>query len=143
MKPTRILVSVLAIATGIVAARCAPIQSQGRQSDGENSVVGASPVLESVLPDSVVLPPGGTAHLILTGIGFVPGAPGRNTVHFDDALFRSVAASADGRTIGFDIPDAINRGGGAPPSTLSPGSYSISVETSAGTSNAVTVRVYR
>jgi hypothetical protein len=143
MKGARILTSVLAIATAVVAARCAPVQSQSRQSEGENRVVTALPVLQSVLPDSVVLPPGGTAHLTLSGTGFIPGEPGRNTVRFDDALFRSVAASTDGRTIGFDIPDAINRGGGAPPSTLSAGSYSISVETTAGTSNAVTVRVYR
>jgi hypothetical protein len=144
MKPTRILMSALAIATAIVAARCAPVQSQSRRTDAENAVVGASsPVLESVLPDSVVLPSGGTARVTLTGTGFIPGEPGRNTVHFNGAVFRSVSASSDGRQIVFDIPDVISRGGGAPPSTLSAGSYDVSVETTGGTSNAVAVRVYR
>lgn len=143
MKPTRILISVLAIAMVIVAARCAPMQSQTRQSEAENNVVGASPVLESVMPDSVTLPSGGTAQITLTGTGFIPGEPGRNTVRFNGAVFRSVAASSDGRQIVFNIPDVISRGGGAPPSTLSAGSYGVSVETSAGTSNTVSVRVYR
>jgi hypothetical protein len=143
MKLTRILMSALAIATAIVAARCAPVQSQSRRSDAENAVVGASPVLESVLPDSVVLPSGGTARVTLTGTGFIPGEPGRNTVHFNGAVFRSVSASSDGRQIVFDIPDVLSRGGGAPPSTLSAGSYDVSVETTGGTSNAVAVRVYR
>jgi hypothetical protein len=143
MKATRVLVSVLAIATAVVAARCAPMQSQTRQSAATSSVVGAVPVLESVLPDSVVLPSGGTARVTLTGTGFSPGEPGRNTVHFSGAVFHSVAASSDGRRIVFDIPDMISRGAGAPPSTLSAGSYEMSVETIAGTSNSVTVRVYR
>jgi hypothetical protein len=90
-----------------------------------------------------MIPSGGTARVTLTGTGFVPGEPGKNTVHFNGALFGSVAASSDGRQIVFDIPDMISRGGGAPPSTLSAGSYDVSVETAAGTSNSVTVRVYR
>jgi hypothetical protein len=143
MSSARILVSTLAMATAIVAARCAPMQSRASQSDGESSVVSALPLLESVVPDSVVLPSGGTARVTLTGTGFIPGEPGRNTVHFNGAIFRSIVASSDGRQIVFDIPDVVSRGGGTPPATLSAGSYDISVETSAGTSNARKVRVYR
>jgi hypothetical protein len=64
-------------------------------------------------------------------------------VHFNGTALRLVPASDDGRQIVFAIPEMINRGGGTPPSALRAGSYSVSVETTSGTSNAVTVRVYR
>ncbi len=142
MKLTRLIMSAVAMATVIVAARCTPMQSQAKPDGGTSAVIDR-PVLESVHPDSVMLPSGGIAQVVLTGTGFIPGPPGRNTVHFNGAVFRSVAASADGRRIVFNIPDVISRGGGAPPSSLSAGSYSISVETDSGTSDGLTVRVYR
>ncbi len=143
MRLLRLAVSALAVATIIVAARCAPIKSQPRQVQADNAVTSGQPVIESARPDSLVLPYGGVVEVTLFGTGFVPGKPGQNTVHFNGTALRLVPASSDGRQIVFAIPDMINRGGGAPPSALGSGSYSVSVETTSGTSNAVTVRVYR
>lgn len=143
MRFARLLASVLATATTVVALHCAPVQSQSKQIDGEAAVKGGPPVLESVRPDSVLLPFGGIAEVTLTGTSFTPGQPGKNIVHFNGAVFPNVAASPDGRRIVFNIPDVISYGGAAPPSNLVPGSYKLSVETSSGTSNVATVRVYR
>ena len=143
MRLVRVAVSALVVATTTVAARCAPIKSQPGQVQADDAVVPGLPVIESARPDSVTLPFGGVVEVTLFGTGFVPGKPGRNTVHFNGTALKQVPASADGRQIVFAIPDMINRGGGAPPSALRSGSYSVSVETISGTSNAVTVRVYR
>jgi hypothetical protein len=145
MRLVRGAVSVLAIVTTIVAARCAPIKPQSRNVEvADNAVaLGRAPVIESARPDSLVLPYGGVVEVTLSGTGFIPGKPGQNTVHFNGTALKLVPASSDGRQIVFAIPDMINSGGGAPPSALRAGRYSVSVETTSGTSNAVTVRVYR
>ena len=143
MRLIRVAVSALAVATTIVAARCAPIKSQTRETQAENAVASGPPLIESASPDSVVLPYGGVVEVTLLGTGFIPGKPGQNTVHFSNTALKLVPASSDGRQIVFAIPDMISRGGEAPPSALRPGSYSVSVETNSGTSNAVTVRVFR
>jgi hypothetical protein len=142
MKTVRVAASALAVAAIIAAARCAPIKSQPRQAQAD-VVTSGPPVIESARPDSVVLPYGGVVEVTLSGTGFVPGKPGQNTVHFNGTALRLVPASDDGRQIVFAIPEMINRGEGTPPSALRAGSYSVSVETTSGTSNAVTVRVYR
>jgi hypothetical protein len=90
-----------------------------------------------------VLPYGGVVEVTLSGAGFTPGKPGQNTVHFNSTSLRLVPASADGRQIVFAVPDRISHGGEAPASPLRAGSYSVSVETTSGTSNAVTIRIYR
>jgi hypothetical protein len=134
---------VLAIATVIAAARCLPVQSQPKQVHADKAVTTGPPVIESARPDSVVLPYGGVVEVTLSGSGFIAGKPGQNTVHFNGTALRQVPASSDGRQIVFAIPDIISRGGEAPPSALRAGRYSVSVETISGTSNAVTIRVYR
>jgi hypothetical protein len=143
MKRIRVAASALALATMIVSAQCAPIKSQPKQEQTDNAVISGAPVIESARPDSVVLPYGGVVEVTLSGTGFVPGKPGQNTVHFNGTALRLVAASSDGRQIVFAIPDMISSGGEAPPSALRPGSYRVSVETTSGPSNAVTVRVFR
>lgn len=143
MRPVRVAVSAVAVATIIAAARCAPIKSQPRQVQAENSVASGPPVIESARPDSVLVPYGGVVEVTLLGTGFVPGKPGQNTVHFSNTALKLVPASSDGRQIVFAIPDVVRRGAEAPPTALRPGSYDVSVETSSGTSNAVTVRVFR
>ena len=139
----RVAMSAVACATMIVAAQCAPIKSQPTLARAENAVPSGPPVIDSARPDSVLVPYGGVVEVTLFGTGFVPGKPGQNTVHFSSTALKLVPASSDGRQIVFAIPDMISRGGEAPPSALRPGSYSVSVETNSGTSNAVTVRVYR
>jgi hypothetical protein len=143
MNPARASMSLFALVTIAVGARCAPIQPQPGREGGTSTVIAAPPVLDSVRPDSVVLAAGGIAEVTLIGTGFIPGDPGKNTVRFNGASFRSIRSNDDGRRIVFNIPDVISYGGGAPPSTLTGGSYSIAVETPLGVSNAVTVRVYR
>jgi hypothetical protein len=119
------------------------MKSRPGQVQADHAVFSGPPIIESARPDSVVLPYGGVVEVTLFGTGFVPGKPGQNTVHFNGTALKLVPASSDGREIVFAIPDMINRGGGAPPSALRSGSYSVSVGTPSGTSNAVTVRVYR
>lgn len=149
MRLVRAGLSALAVATTIVAARCAPIKSQSREvadnavTPGNKAVASGRPVIESARPDSLVLPYGGVVEVTLLGTGFIPGKPGQNTVHFNGTALKLVPASSDGRQIVFAIPDMINSGGGAPPSALRAGRYAVSVETASGISNAVTVRVYR
>jgi hypothetical protein len=143
MRLIRVAGSAIALATLIVAARCAPIKSQPSQVRTDDAMVRTGPFIASARPDSVVLPYGGVVEVTLVGTGFIPGTPGQNTVHFNGTALKLVPASSDGRQIVFAIPDMINRGGEAPPSALRAGSYSVSVETTSGTSNAVTVRVYR
>jgi hypothetical protein len=143
MRLSSVAVGVLAIATILAAARCAPVQSQPRQVPLEETVTAGAPVIDSARPDSVVLPYGGVVEVTLSGAGFIPGKPGQNTVHFNGTSLRLVPASPDGRRIVFAIPDRVSHGGEAPPSPLRAGSYGVSVETTSGTSNAVTIRVYR
>lgn len=143
MRFVRAAVSVLAIATMLAAAKCAPVQSQPKEVRAQKVITTSAPVIDSARPDSVVLPYGGVVEVTLSGSGFVPGKPGKNTVHFNGMAMPQVPASSDGRQIVFAIPEMINRGGGAPPSNLAAGAYTVSVETTSGKSNAVTIRVYR
>jgi hypothetical protein len=143
MRVFTVTASVFAISTIVAAARCAPVQSQSKQVPVEKTVALRTPVIDSARPDSVVLPYGGVVEVTLSGAGFIPGEPGQNTVHFNSTSLRLVPASSDGRQIVFAIPDRVSHGGEAPPSALRGGSYSVSVETTSGTSNAVTIRVYR
>ena len=143
MRLFNALVSVLAIATILSAAKCTPVQQQPKEVRVEKTVTTSLPVIESARPDSVVLPYGGVVEVTLSGSGFIPGKPGQNTVHFNGMAMPQVPATSDGRQIVFAIPETITRGGGAPPSTLAPGSYTVSVETTSGRSNAVKIRVYR
>jgi hypothetical protein len=125
------------------AAKCAHVQSQPKQVRVNKAVTTGPPVIQSAHPDSVFVPRGSVVEVTLSGTGFVPGKPGQNTVHFNSTALRQVPADSDGRHIVFVIPDMISQGGEAPPSALPAGRYSISVETTSGKSNVVTIRVYR
>jgi hypothetical protein len=103
----------------------------------------AAPTIESLRPDSVVVAPGAVVEIVLQGRGFVPGKPGRNTVRFGTVRLTDVPASDDGRVIRLVVPDRIPSGGDAAPLPLETGRYDIRVETAAGTSNTMVVRVFR
>jgi len=139
----RIDVVLLAMLTIVAVVRCAAPQSRQAQVHASSDVSSSTPVIDSARPDSVLLPYGGVVEVTLHGKGFVPGKPGKNTVHFDGTALRQVAASTDGNRLVFVVPDVINSGGEAPPMRLQSGDYPVSIETISGTSNAVTVRVYR
>ena len=102
-----------------------------------------SPAIESLRPDSVFVAPGAVVEIVVQGHGFAPGKPGRNTVRFGTAKITDVPASDDGRVIRVVVPDRVPSGGEAAPLPLEAGRYDIRVETSAGTSNAMVVRVFR
>jgi hypothetical protein len=101
------------------------------------------PYIETVRPDSVMLAPGAVVEVVVRGRGFVPGTPGRNTIQLGEATITGVPASADGREIRVVIPDRVALGGDAAPLPLEAGRYNLRVRTSAGTSNAVAVRIER
>lgn len=103
----------------------------------------STPTIDSLRPDSVFVAPGAVVEIVVQGRGFVPGTPGRNTVRFGTVKLTSVAASDDGRVIRVVVPDRVPSGGEAAPVPLETGRYDIRVETSAGTSNAMVVRVFR
>lgn len=103
----------------------------------------ASPTIDSLRPDSVFVAPGAVVEIVVQGHGFAPGTPGRNTVRFGTAKLTNVPASDDGRVIRVVVPDRVPSGGEAAPLPLETGRYDIRVETPAGTSNAMVVRVFR
>ena len=103
----------------------------------------ADPYIETVRPDSVLLAPGAVVEVILHGRGFTPGPPGRNTIQFGDATITNVPASADGTEIRLTIPDRVPLRGEAAPLPLEAGRYNLRVQTTSGTSNAVSVRIDR
>jgi len=104
---------------------------------------GTAPTIESLRPDSVYVAPGAVVEIVVQGRGFVPGTPGRNTVRFGSVKLTDVPASDDGRVIRVVVPDRVPSGGDAAPLPLETGRYDIRVETSAGTSNTMVVRVFR
>jgi hypothetical protein len=139
----RMLVSAFSCVMLLGMAQCTPAQSRSTPSHTVGDAAQTVPVLDSVRPDSVIVPYGGVVEVTLHGSGFIPGQPGKNTVHFDNAALKSIQGSSDGRRIAFVIPELIDSGGEAPPMRLQAGSYAVRVETTSGISNVVTIRVYR
>ncbi len=103
----------------------------------------ASPHIDAVQPDSVVLAPGAVVTVVVRGRGFVPGTPGHNTVRFGQMSITDVPSSADGRELRLVIPENVPSRGDAAPAPLESGRYDIRVQTAAGTSNAISLRVDR
>lgn len=102
-----------------------------------------APHVDRVVPDSVLLVPGAAVEVAIQGSGFAEGKPGRNTIRFGDATITDVAADDAGREIRFMIPQTMPARGDAAPAPLEGGRYALRVETNAGVSNAVTVRIDR
>ena len=102
-----------------------------------------APTLDTISPDSAVFPAGGVVGVTLTGTGFLQATPGENIVRLGPATLRGVSATADGRRITFNLPDVVQTDGEAPPARLESGSYAVQVETAAGKSNELTIRIFR
>jgi hypothetical protein len=101
------------------------------------------PRIDSIRPDSVIVPRGAVVEVVIRGRGFVPGPPGMNTIHFAGSRVPSVPANAAGTELRFAIPDALPSGSEAPPMPVETGAYAISVETVRGVSNPMTIRIFR
>jgi hypothetical protein len=142
-RGNRMLVSVFGCVGLLSIAQCTPAQSRSTPVRSVGDASQTAPVIDSVRPDSVSVPYGGVVEVTLHGSGFIPGQPGKNTVHFDNAALKSIQGSSDGRRIAFVIPELIDSGREAPPMRLQAGSYAVRVETTSGISNVVTIRVYR
>ena len=123
-------------------AECTPVQRAPAADTRNVDVAVTAPIIDSVRPDSVIVPYAGVAEVTLYGRGFLAEDPG-NTLHFDRARLNAIKAAVGGRRIDFVIPDQISSGGEAPPARLVSGRYNISVETPRGVSNVVTIRIYR
>jgi hypothetical protein len=139
----RMFVSAFGCVMLLGMAQCTPAQSRSTPVNSVGDAAQAVPVIDSARPDSVIVPYGGVVEVTLHGSGFIPGQPGKNTVHFDNAALKSIQGSSDGRRIAFVIPELIDSGGEAPPMRLQAGNYAVRVETTSGISNVVTIRVYR
>jgi hypothetical protein len=123
---------VVLLATSTALAACTSLR-------GGNSV----PHIDRIVPDSVLLAPGAVVEVVIHGRGFSAGTPGRNVVRFGDATIRDVPADDAGREIRLTIPQVMPSRGDAAPFPLEGGRYALSVETDAGVSNSVNVRVDR
>ena len=143
MRGERVCLSAFGCMGLLTTAQCTPVQSGSTPVHSTGELAQAVPVIDSARPDSVIVPYGGVVEVTLHGSGLIPGQPGKNAVHFNGAALTSIQGSSDGRRIVFVIPELISSAGGAPPSRLQAGSYAVSVETTSGTSNVVTIRVYR
>ena len=105
MRHNRLLLSASGCMTLLAMAQCTQVQSQSTPLHSASDAMQAVPVIDSVRPDSVALPYGGFVEVTLHGHGFIPGQPGKNTVHFNGAALKSIQGSPDGRRIVFGIPD--------------------------------------
>lgn len=101
----------------------------------------ATPHIDAVIPDSVSVQRNSVKEVVIRGSGFAAGAPGRNTVTIGPLRLTQVPANAAGTEIRVVIPDRVVSQSEAPPRPLLPGAYPVTVENSAGTSNAVNVRI--
>ncbi|MFN8667979.1 MAG: hypothetical protein U0164_12450 [Gemmatimonadaceae bacterium] len=107
-----------------------------------------APTLSRLTPDTIRLGRGEAPTLTLTGSGFVAGhtggsggfAVGGNAIHVGRATFDMIPADSAGRSIRFAMPltytDTAARGR---PSSFAPGTFSVSVTTPNGTSNALSL----
>lgn len=130
-------ISVVVLATVVViAAAC-----HHTRGEGIESAVG--PHIDRIRPDSIVVAGGALVDVAVLGRGFAPGNPGMNTVEFEGMLMSNVAANATGTEVRFTIPQAIVRPGEAPPRSLDPGDYRVRIVTARGTSNPITIHIYR
>jgi len=131
---TRAIVRHITAMTALVAL-VAACNAMHRTSDEQ--------YIDAVRPDSVMLAPGVVVEVVVSGRGFAPGTPGRNTIQLGETTITGVPASADGKEIRVVIPDRVPSRGDAAPLPLEAGRYNLRVQTAAGMSNAVAVRVDR
>ncbi|MCC6929131.1 MAG: hypothetical protein IT359_09095 [Gemmatimonadaceae bacterium] len=137
-----------AVATGSAAAPAGAAAVPATDTTHNVRSATEPPTLTRLAPDTIRLGRGEAPTLTLTGSGFVPGhtggsggfAVGGNAIHVGRATFDMIPADTAGRTIRFAMPltytDTAARGR---PSSFAPGTFSVSVTTPSGTSNALTL----
>ena len=83
---------------------------------------------------------GGSIVVTIRGSAFSGEA---NTVVFGEVAITNVRSSDGGTVLRFTVPREVPSAGEAPPRTLPPGQYLVTVQTAAGVSNALTFRLVR
>lgn len=101
------------------------------------------PHIDRVRPDSVIVPRDNVVEVTIFGRRFAPGTPGKNTIQFAGTSITQVPANDRGTELKFIVPDAIPSGSGAAPLHLETGTYTLRITTAAGTSNPVSIRIFR
>lgn len=131
MSPIRSLTLALAMMVAVVGA-CRP-RTAASGSSGETM-----PRIEKISPDSVNTSQGQIVEVTLSGSGFDAA---ENTVSVGPATITGVASKDDGHTLRFTVPLSVASGGGAPPMPLRGSRFQVTVTTSRGVSNAVTLAI--
>ncbi|MGQ0639188.1 MAG: hypothetical protein ACT4P6_00205 [Gemmatimonadaceae bacterium] len=101
----------------------------------------AAPHIDALAPDSARVARYSVVEVVIRGSGFAPGTPGRNTVELGPIKLNQVPANQAGTEIRFVIPDRYTTNDEAPPRPLGPGTYTVTVHTGVGASNAVSIRI--
>jgi hypothetical protein len=141
-RRTQRVVAILAAAIAVAASECRRSSSGTGQPAAAVDTANAAPAIDSVRPDSAIVPRGAVVEVTIRGHGFAPGQPGMNTIHFGTVTLTHVPANGAGTELRFVIPDAIATGE-APPIPLQTGTYVLRVATQRGLSNPMTIRVFR
>ena len=132
----------VAVALAFTASACHRSPRGNAQETALSDAVALLPTITSVEPDSVVLAQGVVVEVTVHGRGFAPGKPGMNTIQFGSVTLTHVPSNESGTEIRLVIPDIV-ASGEAPPIPIQPGSYMLRVATPRGTSNPMTIRVFR
>ncbi|MEP6494910.1 MAG: hypothetical protein ABJF01_19645 [bacterium] len=127
-------------AVAIALAACLGACARSRHAEGATD---PAPRIDAVRPDSVVVPRGSVVEVMIVGRGFAPGTPGANTIELAGTSITQVPANPSGTEMKFVIPETVASRGGAAPLPLESGTYALRITTTAGTSNPMTIRIYR
>ena len=100
-----------------------------------------APRIDRIVPDSARVSRGAVAEVVIEGVGFTPGPDGHNTIELGPIRLTLVPANAAGTSIRVVVPERVPSATEAPPMRLMPGTYQVTVTTSAGSSNAMPIRI--
>jgi len=136
MTPLRSLtLACLLVASTAAACRPRPVAETVDQTSTTSQ---SGPRIEKIAPDSVSTGQGQIVEITLTGSGFDAS---ENTVNVGPVTLERVASRNSGRTLRFTVPLTMRSNGGAPPMPLRGGRFNVTVTTSQGVSNAVTLAI--
>jgi hypothetical protein len=121
------------IAVSVIA--CA--RSAEHTPDSQASVL-AAPTISEATPARLVMTGAAPLTLDIVGTGFEDST---NTIVLGPVSATNVRGQSNGTRIVFTVPDRVPSGGGAAPVLWTSGRYPLTVTTTRGTSNVVTIDV--
>ncbi len=125
------------VAAIVLLAGCRRADPAASSTIGTGSIA-AAPSVSQVLPNPIVIRQGQTTDITIRGAGFDST---NNTVFVGPITAAPVKSSSGGTVILVGLPDRVPSGGGAAPMLWSPGTYTLTVANSRGTSAPVTVTI--